>query len=496
MNRRHTSLWSPAIGAEGRVITYGHWGRPLLAFPSQEGPAWQYEERGMIDAVADLIEAGRVKVYAVDSFDSGSWYRQDVPLEARAQLHGLYEDWIVNQVVPFIRADTDASAEIDGHGRQLRRLPRRQLRAPPRRHLPARDLPERRLRRLRGRAAAERGDAVYFQNPADYVSNLGGEHLDWLRGRVNLLLIAGQGAWEDTTGALDSTRRFSQQLGEKGIHARARCLGSRRPARLARVARPDRASSPPLRMSTSRKHLIGLLLGTEEDWPAAFEHLLGRVGPIEHGGATHELTCERIFNEPFDLRYRPRYSLVIDRLGWWYTVPREWLKKVSLMDDVYLLNNPFTFQAMEKHSAYCAMMRLGLNVPETWLIPHKQPPANERFQSTAERYNLPFELEEIAERIGYPIYMKPFDGGQWVGVTRIRDADRAARRLRRLGRAADAPAGVGGGLRRLRAQPLDRRRDDGDALRARPADVRPLPGRPRLPQRPRPATRSSRSAGS
>jgi hypothetical protein len=173
---------------------------------------------------------------------------------------------------------------------------------------------------------------------------------------------------------------------------------------------------------SDRTHLIGLLLGTEEDWPRAFEHLLSRVGPIEYGGTTHELTCERITNEPFDLRYKPRYSLVIDRLGWWYTVPREWLKKVSLMDDVYLLNNPFTFQAMEKHSAYCAMMRLGLKVPETWLIPHKSPPANERFQPTAERYNLPFDLEEIAGKIGYPLYMKPFDGGQWVGVTRIRDA--------------------------------------------------------------------------
>ena len=69
----------------------------------------------------------------------------------------------------------------------------------------------------------------------------------------------------------------------------------------------------------SRTHLIGLLLGTEEDWPRAFEHLLAQVGPIEHGGATHELTTERITNEPFDLRSKPRYSLVIDRLGWWYT---------------------------------------------------------------------------------------------------------------------------------------------------------------------------------
>jgi len=173
---------------------------------------------------------------------------------------------------------------------------------------------------------------------------------------------------------------------------------------------------------TTQSHLIGLLLGTEEDWPTAFEHLLGTLGPISYRGETHELRSERITNEPFDLRSRPRYSLVIDRLGWWYTVPREWLKKVSLMDDVYLLNNPFTFQAMEKHAAYCAMMRLGLQVPATWLIPHKSPPENERFQSTAERYNQPFDLDEIAAQVGYPLYMKPFDGGQWVGVTRIRDA--------------------------------------------------------------------------
>ena len=110
---------------------------------------------------------------------------------------------------------------------------------------------------------------------------------------------------------------------------------------------------------------------------------------------------------------------MIDRLAWWYDLPRAWLKKVSLVDDVYLLNNPFTFQAMEKHSAYCALMRLSIRVPETWLIPHKVPPDNPRFQPTAERYNAQFDLEEIGARIGYPLYMKPFDGGQWVGVSRV-----------------------------------------------------------------------------
>jgi len=161
--------------------------------------------------------------------------------------------------------------------------------------------------------------------------------------------------------------------------------------------------------------VIGLLLGTEEDWPAAFEALVSRLGPVDG----NVLRTERIVNEPFDLRYRPRYSIVIDRLAWWYDLPRAWLKKVSLMDDVYLLNNPFTFQAMEKHSAYCALMRLGIRVPETWLIPHKVPPQNPRFQPTAERYNAPFDLEAIGGHIHYPLFMKPFDGGQWVGVSRV-----------------------------------------------------------------------------
>ena len=174
----------------------------------------------------------------------------------------------------------------------------------------------------------------------------------------------------------------------------------------------------------SANSLIGLLLGTEEDWPAAFEALVARLGPVD--GRT--LRTERIVNEPFDLRSVPRYGLVIDRLAWWYDLPRAWLKKVSLMDDVYLLNNPFTFQAMEKHSAYCAMMRLGLHVPDTWLIPHKVPPANPRFQSTAERYNAPFELEGIGGEVGYPLFMKPFDGGQWIGVSRVGSADELRRR--------------------------------------------------------------------
>src|SRR5579885_509558 len=86
------------------------------------------------------------------------------------------------------------------------------------------------------------------------------------------------------------------------------------------------------------EHLVGLLLGTEEDWPTFFEMLMSRLEPVRYGGEEHRVSTGRIKIEPFALRARPRYRLVVDRLAWWYYVPREWLKKVALMDDVYLLN--------------------------------------------------------------------------------------------------------------------------------------------------------------
>src|SRR3954454_1348546 len=100
---------------------------------------------------------------------------------------------------------------------------------------------------------------------------------------------------------------------------------------------------------TDTTHLIGLLLGTEEDWPFAFETLLRRLGPVtDGGGRRHHVETERVTIEPFDLRDRPRHDLVLDRLAYWCCHPREGRNKVALMDDAYLLNSPFTFQPIEK----------------------------------------------------------------------------------------------------------------------------------------------------
>ncbi|MGH3026551.1 MAG: hypothetical protein ACRDLR_08910, partial [Gaiellaceae bacterium] len=79
--------------------------------------------------------------------------------------------------------------------------------------------------------------------------------------------------------------------------------------------------------------------------------------------------------------------------------------------------------AMEKHAAYCAMIRLGLKVPETVLVPYKNPPDHAKYSYTAQRYNVPFDLDAVAAQVGYPMYMKPYDGGGWRGVSRVRNAE-------------------------------------------------------------------------
>ena len=85
MRRNTVDLWSPAIGATGSVIAYGHWGRPVLVFPHEMGQADDFESFGMVDVVADLIDGGRVKLYCVESWDRETWSNRDIPLEERAR---------------------------------------------------------------------------------------------------------------------------------------------------------------------------------------------------------------------------------------------------------------------------------------------------------------------------------------------------------------------------------------------------------------------------
>jgi len=173
---------------------------------------------------------------------------------------------------------------------------------------------------------------------------------------------------------------------------------------------------------------IGLSLGADLCWPAAYEALLGQLElDLPIAGEQVRFDVDRVTVEPFDLRYKPRYDLVIDRLTHWYPISREWVKKIALMDGVYVLNNPWAIQSMEKHTTYCAMMRLGMPIPDTWLVPAKEYPdagadlMTRDIETVAKRYNKLFNLADVGEKVGYPAFLKPYDGGGWVGVRRVTD---------------------------------------------------------------------------
>ncbi len=194
---------------------------------------------------------------------------------------------------------------------------------------------------------------------------------------------------------------------------------------------------------------IGLSLGADLCWPLCFEEMLKMLNlKIKIKDEELIFKTERITIEPFSLRQECKYTVVLDRVTHWYHTSREWIKKAILLDNLYVLNNPWSIQSMEKQTTYCAMMRLGLNIPETWMVPPKayemDPMWKKDLEITLKRYARLFDLGAIGEKIGYPIFMKPYDGGAWVGVSKIHNSqelwmayERSGKRVMHLQKAVE-----------------------------------------------------------
>ena len=171
---------------------------------------------------------------------------------------------------------------------------------------------------------------------------------------------------------------------------------------------------------------IGLSLGADLCWPLCFEGIMKRLDlAIPVGQDTVRFHVERVTIEPFDLRQPCKYDVVIDRLTHWLHTSREWIKKSIVMNDLYVFNNPWSVQANEKHTSYCAMMALGMPIPETWMIPPKSYEPSPDVKPTLQRYAKLFDLGKVGEKVGWPAFLKPYDGGGWRAVTRVAN-ERAA----------------------------------------------------------------------
>src|SRR5437868_321181 len=178
---------------------------------------------------------------------------------------------------------------------------------------------------------------------------------------------------------------------------------------------------PPNMPNVTRR--IGLSLGADICWPICYGEILKRLKlSLPIGGDTIGFEVERVTIEPYNLRQPCKYDVVVDRLTHWYHVSREWIKKAVLMDGLYVFNNPWSVQANEKHTTYCAMMALGMPIPDTWMVPPKSYEPTPDLKPTLSRYAKLFDVKRIGDRIGWPMFMKPYDGGGWRAVTKVDDA--------------------------------------------------------------------------
>ena len=217
MDREQVELDTEGVG-RGTVVRYGHFGRPVLVFPSEAGRAWDFENNGMIEAVADLLEDGRVKLYCVDSFDHLTWSDNSLPTEERARRHGAYEHWILETVVPLIDRDSPGHESIITVGASMGgfHAVNFALKRPDVFGLGI---------SLSGNfdpsswhGWGELGEATYFNNPTAYVAGMEGEQLEWVREHANILIVVGQGAFEvHPTQSLPGAHRMAGILADKGI---------------------------------------------------------------------------------------------------------------------------------------------------------------------------------------------------------------------------------------------------------------------------------------
>jgi hypothetical protein len=169
---------------------------------------------------------------------------------------------------------------------------------------------------------------------------------------------------------------------------------------------------------------IGLSLGADLCWPICYEEVLRRLDlALKIDGDVVRFDVDRVIIEPFDLRQTTKYDLVVDRLTHWYTTSREWIKKAILTDGLYVFNNPWAIQSMEKHTSYCAMIRLGMPIPATAMVPPKHYEPKADLEVTLARYARLFDLGEVGAQVGYPLFVKPYDGGGWAGVRRVDNED-------------------------------------------------------------------------
>ncbi|RKR83676.1 esterase/lipase superfamily enzyme [Mucilaginibacter gracilis] len=115
MNREYHKWYSNGLKKDMELLVFGHGGRAILFFPTRMARFFDYENWGIIEALHQRIENGELQLFCVDSVDSESFYNKNTTPANRINRHLEYEQYILNEVIPFMRSkNSDGYLEVAG----------------------------------------------------------------------------------------------------------------------------------------------------------------------------------------------------------------------------------------------------------------------------------------------------------------------------------------------------------------------------------------------
>src|SRR5207342_1344787 len=103
MVRDHHKWFSRSLNRDMELLAFGHAGPSMIVFPTSMGAFFEYEDRGMIKALADKLAGGQLRLFCLSSVDSESWYCKKIHPRHRVERHLHYEDYVLNEAVPLVR---------------------------------------------------------------------------------------------------------------------------------------------------------------------------------------------------------------------------------------------------------------------------------------------------------------------------------------------------------------------------------------------------------
>jgi esterase/lipase superfamily enzyme len=213
MHREIHHWHSPRLDKNMEVAVYGHYGFALLMFPTAAADYLEYERFGVIDAIAPFIDAGKVKVFSINSINNESWLNPRMHPRHKSIRHQQFNGYVSEEVVPFIHTHCRGGVSIITTGASFGALHAANtlFRRP--------DLIDGCIAMsgsydLKDYTDGYWDEDVYFNSPIDYLPNLNDAHqLDLLRAKQHIHFVSGQGNYEKPSSSVD----IGRILASKGI---------------------------------------------------------------------------------------------------------------------------------------------------------------------------------------------------------------------------------------------------------------------------------------